>query len=120
HPGDRGTAGLQPAVGRPQAPADPQGLGRGGGPTMNDDRPDDPETLTLRQADRVDRVCDRFEAAWRAGERPSIADYLGAATGPERPALLRELIAADLEWRRRRGGAPDPEHDRRRFPAPAA
>ena len=25
---------------------------------------------------RVDAACDRFEAAWRAGQRPRIEDYL--------------------------------------------
>jgi hypothetical protein len=38
---------------------------------------------------RVDELCDRFEAAWKAGQRPRIEDYLGAATEPERSLLLR-------------------------------
>ena len=34
--------------------------------------------------DRVDEACDRFEAAWLAGARPRIEDYLPASAGPER------------------------------------
>ncbi|HEX8199386.1 MAG TPA: serine/threonine-protein kinase [Isosphaeraceae bacterium] len=68
---------------------------------------------------RVDRACDRFEAEWRAGQRPHLESYLDAAPEPERPALLRELLALELELR---GGEPprrdqdlplDPEHTTR-------
>ena len=79
-----------------------------GGPAMTADPRHDPDSLTFHQAERVDRTCDRFEAAWQAGERPDIADYLGDTAGPERSALLRELIAADLDWRRRVGECPQP------------
>src|SRR5262245_43036488 len=86
---------------------------------MNDEQPQDPGSTTLRMADRLDRACDRFEAAWRAGERPAVEDYLGEAAGAERSALLFELIAADLEWRRRRGERPDPADYLARFPGHA-
>ena len=33
----------------------------------------------------VDEACDRFEAAWRAGDRPRIEDFLGGATDADRP-----------------------------------
>jgi hypothetical protein len=46
----------------------------------------------------VDEIVDRFEAAWREGERPSIDDYLPGA-GPSRRAVLVELVHADLEYR---------------------
>ena len=32
-------------------------------------------------AERIDAACDRFEAAWKAGRRPRIEDYLGEAPG---------------------------------------
>ena len=35
---------------------------------------------------RVEALCDRFEAAWKAGGRPTIEDYLGEA--PEAGAVL--------------------------------
>jgi hypothetical protein len=46
----------------------------------------------LSQAQRVDRVCDRFEGAWQAGQRPRIEDYLGEVPEPERSRLIRELL----------------------------
>jgi serine/threonine-protein kinase len=86
---------------------------------MSHDRTEDPGWTTLEIADRVDRVCDGFEAAWKRGERPAIVEYLSDATGSERSVLLRELLAADLEWRRRRGEHPHPDDYLGRFPADA-
>lgn len=51
------------------------------------------------QAARLDPVCDRFEAAWRAGRRPPLEDFLSAVAEPDRPALLRELLHLDLRYR---------------------
>ena len=39
-------------------------------------------SLPLSLAIHVDRACLRFEAAWTAGERPSIEDVLAEAVGP--------------------------------------
>src|SRR5437870_3871547 len=54
---------------------------------------------------RVDKVCDRFEAAWRTapstGQRPRIEDYLADAPASERAALLRELLRMELEYCKR-------------------
>ena len=47
--------------------------------------------LPLAAVERIDAACDRFEAAWKAGLRPQIDDFLTAEAGPERDALLREL-----------------------------
>jgi serine/threonine-protein kinase len=55
-------------------------------------------------ARRVDRACDRFEAAWR--HRPRIEDYLADCPEPERSALLRELIDLEIELRRAQGEIP--------------
>ena len=98
---DRRAARLRPAVRRAQARADPQAVARGRA-RHERRRPVDPGSLPPTVVDRIDRVCDRFEAAWRAGRRPRIEDYLGEAAGPERSALLRELLLAELECRRRR------------------
>src|SRR5262245_32302860 len=43
-----------------------------------------------------------FEAAWRRGTRPRIADYLGV-DGPERLALLVELVHVEMEFRFKSG-----------------
>jgi serine/threonine-protein kinase len=72
-----------------------------------DRQPDDPGH-PVSPARRIDAACDRFEAAWRAGRRPRIEDLVAEAAEPERPALLRELIALEVELRRGRGEQPTP------------
>jgi serine/threonine protein kinase len=56
--------------------------------------------LPLSEARHVDAICDHFEAAWLAGQRPRIEDYLGNVPEPERPFLLRELLRLELAYRR--------------------
>ncbi len=68
----------------------------------------------------VDRTCDRFEAAWRAGARPRIEDYLSEVPAADQPTVLRELIALEVELRAGAGEAPRWEEYRGRFPAVAA
>jgi serine/threonine protein kinase len=66
-------------------------------------------TLPLSGAQRVNEVCNRFELAWKAGQRPRIEDFLGDTPEPERSALLRELLALDIDYRRRAGDQPPKE-----------
>src|SRR4051812_25073361 len=73
-------------------------------------------SLLLSLEQRVDEVCLRYEQAWKAGGRPRPEDFLERAVGPERWALLRELVALEVEYRRRRGEDPRPEEYQRRFP----
>ena len=61
---------------------------------------DDAATLSANDAEAIDRRCDAFEASWRAGKRPRYEDHL-AGGGGFREALAAELIAVELEWRRR-------------------
>jgi serine/threonine protein kinase/Tfp pilus assembly protein PilF len=82
--------------------------------------PPESEVWAPSVARHVDALCDRFEAAHRAGGRPRIGDYLAEAPAPEQPALLRELLALDLAYRSRGGEAPTPEEYARQFPAHAA
>jgi WD40 repeat protein/serine/threonine protein kinase len=63
----------------------------------------------------VDQVCDRFEAACKAGQRPRIEDYLGATPELERPVLLRELLKVEVAYRQRAGENPRPDDYRQRF-----
>jgi eukaryotic-like serine/threonine-protein kinase len=58
-------------------------------------------------------ICDRFEAAWRSDQRPSIEDYWDKANGP---ALFRELLVVELAYRLRLGEHPDPADYLARFP----
>ena len=46
----------------------------------------------MSPSQHVDEVCDRFEAAWLAGQRPGVKEYLGEASEPERSDLFRELL----------------------------
>lgn len=61
------------------------------------------ETLPLSHARRVNEVCDRFEADWKAGLKPRIEDFLPNYEGAERLALIRELLILEVELRRRQG-----------------
>jgi serine/threonine-protein kinase len=71
-------------------------------------------------AQRIDAACDRFEVAWREGRDPRIEEWVGAAAEPDRPALLRELIALEVELRRGRGEDPAAREYRDRFPGRTA
>jgi hypothetical protein len=35
------------------------------------------DTLSLAEEQWINEVCNRFELAWKAGERPRIEDYVG-------------------------------------------
>jgi eukaryotic-like serine/threonine-protein kinase len=76
-------------------------------------------TLPVSVVRLVDRICDEFEAALRAGKTPRIEEYLGNQPEPARSALLRALLAAELEARSNRGEHPVVEDYVRRFPADA-
>ena len=65
---------------------------------------------------RFDEVCTRFEKAWLAGQRPRIEDYVAESPGPEKSALLRELIVLDVYHRLSHDESPRPEDYACRFP----
>jgi tetratricopeptide (TPR) repeat protein/predicted Ser/Thr protein kinase len=80
-------------------------------------------------AQRVEQVCQAFEAAWReavqrqrsspiasAEQRPRIEDFLNGSIEPERSILLRELLGLDLVFRRSQGETPAAEEYAQRFP----
>ncbi len=75
----------------------------------------------LSQVQRADRICDQFEAAWKAavkaGTRPTIDAFLADVPPAEWPELLRELLILDLDYRRQRGEAPTLEEYRSEYPA---
>jgi WD40 repeat protein len=74
-------------------------------------------TLPLTATRRINEVCNRFELAWQAGQRPRVEDYLGDTPEPERSALLVELVALEIDCRRQAGEAPQLDEYRARFPA---
>jgi eukaryotic-like serine/threonine-protein kinase len=63
----------------------------------------------------INRICDRFEAAWRAGRRSSIEEHLAEMAEPTRSDLLRELLATELELRQLAGESPGLVEYRTRF-----
>ena len=65
---------------------------------------------------RDEAAFDRFEDAWKRGERPRIEDYLGAEAGPPPADLLRELLRLELYYRARRGESPARDEYLERFP----
>ena len=55
--------------------------------------------LDIELARRIDEVCLRFEAHWRSGGRPRIADYLVDVSEEGRLVLRAELEALERELR---------------------
>jgi serine/threonine protein kinase len=74
-------------------------------------------TLPLAEVQRINEVCNRFELAWKAGERPRIEEYVGDAAGAGRGALVRELILLEVAYRRQRDEAPGCAEYQSRFPS---
>ena len=83
---------------------------------MEESMPTSPGDRPTRPSERVDELCDGFEAAWRAGSAPRIEDYLAEAKESDRQALLGELVALERELRRLRGERPGVEEYLDRFP----
>jgi serine/threonine protein kinase len=73
--------------------------------------------LSPSEAQEVDRVCDAFEEAWKAGQHPRIEDFLSEKLEPVRAALVRQLLTVELEYRRRLGEQPKLEDYEMRFPS---
>jgi serine/threonine protein kinase/formylglycine-generating enzyme required for sulfatase activity len=65
----------------------------------------------------IHALCDRFEAAWEAGERPRIEEYLTQAPPEHLTRLVRELLALELHFRSRLGERPVAAEYSARFPA---
>jgi hypothetical protein len=70
---------------------------------MTSSTPADEPDLPLEILERIDAVCARFEADWRAGQVPRLADFLVGLDGAERRLLFRELLHIDAELRKARG-----------------
>lgn len=88
---------------------------------MTTDRPEIPgppqPATSLSQARRIHQACERFETAWRAGERPRVEDELEQLSEAERAALFHELLPLELELRQGLGECVDVCEYRQRFPA---
>ncbi len=64
----------------------------------------------------LDRLCDDFEDAFRAGKNPVIEDYLRGLSGEAYRAGLAMLLELELDLRRERGEATVPLSFFHRFP----
>jgi serine/threonine-protein kinase len=84
---------------------------------MSDTLPETGGTQAWDFESQIDEVCDLFEAAWKAGGRPRIEDYLKDSPAPARVALLRELIPLDMEYRKGAGDTVSEDDYRERFPS---
>src|SRR5262245_39305702 len=65
--------------------------------------------------DYIDRVCDRFEDGWLAARPEPLEDLVRAAPEPVRPALFRDLLAVEREYRAKAGRPVTAEEGRLRF-----
>lgn len=79
-------------------------------------RADGQDDLPVSQEREIDRLCTQFEQAWRDGHQPRIEDYLDNVGSPVRDALLKELIAAEVDLRHEVGEDMQIEEYHRRFP----
>ena len=66
---------------------------------MSDRPSDNIAGMDIDLARRIDEVCRRFEANWREGRQPRVADYLVDSSPEGRPALKAELEALERELR---------------------
>ncbi len=65
---------------------------------------------------RIDRACDEFEKACRAGKPPMMEEFLLRAAPEERDRLLGELLEIELDFRQRSQSFVQVEDYRVRFP----
>jgi WD40 repeat protein/tRNA A-37 threonylcarbamoyl transferase component Bud32 len=72
--------------------------------------------LTPTLVRQLDEACNRFEAGWREGSRPVLADGLAGAGAELYPVLLTELVLLDAYYRRQAGEQPTARDYQRQFP----
>jgi hypothetical protein len=68
--------------------------------------PNNDDSQSLSSVQWIDAICDRFELAWIRGERISIDKILEESPTTLRRALARELVAIEMELRRKAGEEP--------------
>jgi WD40 repeat protein/serine/threonine protein kinase len=65
---------------------------------------------------QIEQICDRFEAAWKSGDRPRLESYLAQVSRPLHRTVLRHLVALDWEYQVAAGEQPSAAEYKRRFP----
>jgi WD40 repeat protein/tRNA A-37 threonylcarbamoyl transferase component Bud32 len=72
--------------------------------------------LSPEQARAVDDVCNRFEAAWRAGNQPDLQEAVAGLDPELLRTVLAELVLLDAYYRGQAGEQPTDVFYRTRFP----
>ena len=76
--------------------------------------------LPIASLERIDDFCADFERGWQANTPVAIESVLAQEVSPvERDVLLAELIVLEIDYRRRKGEAPNKQEYLARFPAVA-
>jgi serine/threonine-protein kinase len=78
------------------------------------------EGLSEEAVWRLEAACCRFEHDWQAGSRPQLEHFLAGVEGPERQALLQELLRLDVYYRRQAGEDPSATDYQHLWPEAAA
>jgi serine/threonine-protein kinase len=74
-------------------------------------------TIPIAILEEIDDRCATFEKAWQSGDPPSIESVLAeGVTEEQHDVLLAELVALEIDYRRRRGETPTEEEYLERFP----
>jgi len=85
---------------------------------MNESGPNEERGEEVSHASVIGEICDGFESAWQAGERPRVEEYLSrlpeTVAADARRELLRELVMIDLECRWRTAHLASPSADETR------
>ena len=83
---------------------------------MNDPFVSDPELPSIAVQGQLFAICDRFESAWRAGEKPLVETFVAEGPDSYQTFLLHKLLRLEIELRRTAGDLPKPTEYRERFP----
>ena len=57
------------------------------------------ETVPTAVLLEINRLCVEFEQAWRDGQSPRVEDYAARMSGDAQVAVIRELIAQEVDLR---------------------
>ncbi len=71
---------------------------------------------SLDDLKQIEEVVNRFESAWRRGERPRLEEFVAGFPDRLRTALVQQLVPVEIELRRRQGELTSDEEFRRRLP----
>ena len=72
--------------------------------------------LTSNEVWQIEQICDEFEEAWKAGQRPRLESFLRLGNRRLHEVLLSHLLPLELEYRWRAGEVPRPAEYELRFP----